>query len=138
MKLVDIVVLAVVVISGIASAVAAKKKKAAAAKALGQIAVEPATSLPRVVTPQTTGVSVPAAAGKPLRARAAETRPPMRSMSAEEAASGPAVPEFVDAAYSQSGSRSNRERHWNWKQAVIARTVLSPPRAIKGWGESHD
>ncbi len=127
------VVVAAVLFSGIASAIGAKKKKAAA-RALRKTSGEPSTSLQRAASPQPAPAAGPRSVMQPLATRGvapkAPERRPLDEIEAERAAA-----QGSDDAYMLRTARSRPRFRWGWKQAVIVRTILGPPRALEGWND---
>jgi hypothetical protein len=113
----DLIVMGGVLLSIVGSVVGTKAKKAALAKKAGGSPVSTGSTGLKRATPRTHHVP-PSQPVKPRRVESTPVRKPLETTESNF----PAAPTKRRAMYK-----------WNWRQAIIAQTVLGPPRGMKGW-----
>jgi hypothetical protein len=121
MDLGDLIVMGGVLLSIIGSAFGAKKKKAALAKKAGGPPFSTGSAVPPRATPRTAMPRSQVSPPQPVKLRRVESTP-ARTLAEAPPSSFPAPP-----------ARSRAVTKWSWRQAIIAQTVLGPPRSLKGW-----
>jgi hypothetical protein len=119
----ELIVMGGVLLSIIGSAVTNKLKKAALAKKAGGSPGVTGSTAPQQPTLRTTGPRTKVLPPKPVKFPRVD-RPPAQAPLEAPPSDFPATPESRPAV-----------PKWSWRRAIIAQTVLGPPRGLKDWGQ---